>query len=177
MLLSYLELKELVERGVIQNVDPGQINQSSIDIRLGKHLLLESPVPETISLRKRDPLPMKEFVMGSSGYVFQPNEFMLAESIEKFNLPDNISGHFQLKSTSARSAIDHLLAGWMDAGWHGSVLTLELKNVSRYHSIHLLEGDWIGQVSFFRHTEVPPEHSYAQRGRYNGDSTVSGVKS
>ena len=40
----------------------------------------------------------------------------------------------------------------------------------------LQAGDLIGQVIFFCHEEVPMENSYATRGRYNNDKTVSGAK-
>lgn len=63
-----------------------------------------------------------------------------------------------------------------DAGWNGSKLTLELSNLSRFHSIRIRPGDAIGQMVFFRHTEVPEDRSYAARGRYNGDTTVSAIK-
>lgn len=41
MLLSYIELCEIVEQGVITNVDPKLINGSSIDVTLGDDLLVE----------------------------------------------------------------------------------------------------------------------------------------
>ena len=59
----------------------------------------------------------------------------------------------------ARIGLDHLNAGWCDAGWHGSVLTLELKNCCRSHEIVLTNGDFIGQIIFFSHEEVPDENA------------------
>jgi deoxycytidine triphosphate deaminase len=56
------------------------------------------------------------------------------------------------------------------------VLTLELVNVSRHHSIIIRPGDPIGQMVFFRHAPVPHERSYAARGRYNKDQTVRTIK-
>ena len=54
----------------------------------------------------------------------------------------------------ARIGLDHLNAGWCDAGWNGSVLTLELINLLKNHSIALHPGDAIGQMTFFAHGEV-----------------------
>lgn len=177
MLLSYVELKQLVEGHVIEGADLDQINQSSIDIRLGWNLLRECPNPKIIDLNSRDPLEMEKAVMSrKDGYVIEPGEFILTESFEIFHLPNHISAEFKLKSSVARIALNHMLAGWCDAGWNSSVLTLELFNTSRYHSVRIRPGDWIGQVTFFQHTEVPHEHSYSQKGRYNGDKTVSGIK-
>lgn len=175
--MSYVELKELVEGHVIEGADVDQINQSSIDIRLGWNLLREAPNPKIVDLHARDPLEMEKVVMSRrDGYVIAPGEFILTESFEIFHLPNHISAEFKLKSSVARIALNHMLAGWMDAGWNSSVLTLELFNASRYHSVRIRPGDFIGQVTFFKHTEVPHEHSYSQKGRYNGDSTVSGIK-
>jgi len=176
MLLSYVELVDLVEGGVVEGSDIEMINQSSVDIRLGWSILKEVNNPKTVDLRSRDPLEMERYVMTDRGYAIEPGEFILAESFETFHIPDDISAEFKLKSSVARIALNHMLAGWIDAGWNSSVLTLELFNASRYHSILIRPGDRIGQVCFFSHTEVPSEHSYSQKGRYNGDRTVSGIK-
>jgi len=42
---------------------------------------------------------------------------------------------------------------------------------------HTLEpGMLIGQVVFFRHKKVPKHASYAQKGRYNGQTEVTASK-
>jgi dCTP deaminase len=175
-LLSYNELCELAERGVIQGVRDGAINASSIDIHLGDTVLVED-AGDVISYRNRQPLNMFERdIAERDGIIIQPGEFILASSVEVFNLPNDISCQYKLKSSMARIGLDHALAGWCDAGWNGSVLTLELKNVTRYHAIHLQAGDPIGQMVFWRHEPVPADKSYAARGRYNGDAAVSGIK-
>lgn len=178
MLLSHNRLKRLVADGVITNVAPKQINAASIDITLGKKVLCEcTPLSESrlISLGRKDKLTT--FARDCTrGFVLLPGEFILAQSQQMFNLPNNISCEYKLKSSMARIGMDHALAGWCDAGWHGSVLTLELKNVTRLHSIELREGDAIGQMVFFEHEPVPADQSYAARGRYNNDTETTGVK-
>jgi len=47
MLISYLELLDLIDKGVIRNVDRNNVNGSSIDIRLGKTILVEE-VPDIV---------------------------------------------------------------------------------------------------------------------------------
>ena len=118
----------------------------------------------------------KTDIRKAEGFSLEPGEFILASSIEVFNLPPDISAQYRLKSSMARIGLEHLNAGHCDAGWNGSVLTLELKNVTRYHAIHLQAGDPIGQMVFWRHEPVPADKSYAARGRYNGDGSVSGIK-
>ena len=180
MPLNYTEICELIEQGVVENADFKNVNSSSLDITLDREILTEL-VPDSernlhakpVSLRDRIPLDME---IWRTPYILYPGEFILASSKEVFHLPNNISAEYKLKSSMARIGMEHLNAGWCDAGWHGSVLTLELKNMTRYHKILIQEGDLIGQIVFFKHTEVPAEKSYAVRGRYNGDLTATGVK-
>lgn len=176
MLLSYTEICELIEQGVIEGAKYESVNSSSLDIHLGSKLKVEEFLFESmlISLRDRKSLSMYEC---SFPHTLAPGEFILTESKEIFHLPNNISAEYKLKSSMARIGLEHLNAGWCDAGWHGSVLTLELKNMTNFHYIELNKGDAIGQLVFFKHTPVPEDKSYAARGRYNNDKTVTGAKS
>lgn len=175
-LLSYTELCELVEQGVITDVPHEHINAASIDVCLGNDILIERASNRIVSLRDRQNLTMESYPIGDGGYRLDPGEFILAHTKEMFYLPDDICGEFKLKSSGARIALDNCLATWMDCGWSGSVLTLELKNISRHHSILLHAGDRIGQCLFYRVTPVPADRSYAVRGRYNNDASVQQAK-
>ena len=174
MLLSYTELCELVDRGVITNVKPEMINATSIDVTLGSNWILESVVDDVRSYNSRySPLDRK---LEQGAFFICPGQVVLAETQQVFNLPLDISCEFKLKSSAARFGLDHALAGWCDAGWNGSVLTLEIRNSLQYNTIQLCEGDAIGQMVFFRHAPVPYEKSYAARGRYNRAGTVESTK-
>lgn len=176
MLLSYTEICELIEQGVVEGAEYESVNSASLDIHLGSRFKIEAQPLEmaTISLRNKEPLKMFN---ANFPYILEPGEFILTESREIFHLPNNISAEYKLKSSMARIGLEHLNAGWCDAGWHGSVLTLELKNMTQWHNIRLNEDDAIGQLVFFKHTPVPEDKSYAARGRYNNDKTVTGAKS
>lgn len=180
-LLSYNRLCKLAAENVITNVRKDQINSSSIDLTLGTKIMVErySTVLKPtyiVSLYDRNPLNMVEIDLSQRCYTLSPGEFILAQSEQMFNLPNNISGEYKLKSSMARCGLEHLNAGWCDAGWNGSVLTLELKNMTQRHDIILHKGVGIGQMVFFEHEPVPDDRSYAARGRYNGDKEVSGIK-
>lgn len=179
-LLSHNELVKLVIQDVITPVDFKAINAASIDIHLGDKILWEDEecsygIP-IIDYRTRESVTYNEYVMDADGWVLTPGDFILAQSVEVFNLPNDISAEYKLKSSMARIGLEHMNAGWCDAGWNGSVLTLELKNMTQHHSIRIRPGDAIGQMIFFRHGPVPVDASYATRGRYNNDKTVSGIK-
>lgn len=176
-LLSYTELCELVEQGVI-NAHPSQINGSSIDLTLDDAIRIETSESSklTIDLSIKENIATTHYMIPTCGYILQPNEFILASSFETFNLPHNISCEYKLKSSMARNGLEHLNAGWCDAGWTNSKLTLELKNVTRYHKLLIKTGMPIGQVIFFKHENVPVDKSYSIRGQYNNQTEVTESK-
>lgn len=174
MLLSYNELVQLVWQGVI-SAPFENINSASIDLTLDSVIMLEEhpKYNKVVRLAQKESIEMRQYEMGPNGYHLKPGEFILASSVEIFNLPSNISAEYKLKSTMARNGLEHLNAGWCDAGWNGSKLTLELKNMTQRHEIIIEPGMKCGQVVFFRHTEVPKDKSYAERGQYNGQDKVT----
>lgn len=178
-LLSATELQSLIEDGVIQGVQDGAVNAASIDLHLAPLMLTEAYTHPNDTNRALLDLSKREGPAMLQHYktlILKPGDFCLGSSVEVFNLPDDISGMFLLKSSMARAGLEHSQAGWCDAGWHGSALTLELRNNLRHHSLLLTAGMAIGQIVMFRHTHVPTEFSYATKGRYNGDKTVKGMR-
>ena len=132
MLISYNELCEFAERGVISPVDPKDINGTSIDVHLGPKILVEKPVNHMefysiVSLRDKQNVSWEEEDITEDYYDLHPGEFILAHTVEVFNLPADISAEFKLNSSGARIGLDNALATWADPRWHGSTLTLELK--------------------------------------------------
>lgn len=179
MLISYNELCEFAERGVIAPVDPKDINGTSIDVHLGPKILREEFVSReiaTISLRDKQNVLWQEIDITEGFYDLLPGEFILAHTVEVFDLPADISAEFKLNSSGARIGLDNALATWADPRWHGSTLTLELKNNTRNHIIRLHHGCRIGQMIFHRSEPVPEDKSYAVRGRYNKDASAQPVK-
>lgn len=179
MILAYTELRMLIAKGVVLGAEPEQVNAASIDVRLGGTFLMEryADSPREVDLARRDSIStIPHNIKEGSSLFLDPGEFCLAATIESFNLPDDISAEFKLKSSIARSGLNQLTAVWCDAGWNGSVLTLELSNVTQHHRLLLTHGMSIGQMVFHRHAQVPREQSYAVRGRYNNDRKVQSVK-
>lgn len=182
-LLSYLELRREVQHKVIAPVPDENVNASSIDVRLGRIVLAESrdpALPEdemtVLELGKREPIATEQHDIRKEPFLLYPGCFVLAHTMEEFNLPLHLSAEFRLKSSVARMGLSHALAVWCDPGWTGSSLTLELHNITREHVISLREGDKVGQVIFHRHEPVPKSASYAVRGAYNHDRSASATK-
>jgi len=177
VLLSFSQLIEFVG-DVLRPGREDAVNGTSIDIHLGNKILVESnPKGVIVDYRRRDSLPSREVTLDpDEGYVLMPKQFILAHTIEVFHLPDNVSAEYKLKSSMARIGLDHANAGWCDPSWHDSVLTLELMNQCSETPIRLRPGDAIGQMIFFQSAPVPADKSYAVRGRYNRDHTVTTIK-
>lgn len=183
--LSFHELVRLVESGVIENAAIGQVNGASIDLRLGRKLLIEGRSegykypghPDVVSLKNRDSLKTVEHDLLHDGpYILKPGEFILASTVEVFHLPNDIVGLLQIVSSAARVGCAHLNAGLCSPLWNGSSLTLELRNMTTYHYLKLEYGITIGQIVLFNCYPVPERGGYRQRGSYNNDKTVSGAK-
>lgn len=176
-LISYNHLCRLVGANVI-DCKPENINGASIDITIGSEIMVErtSFTGALVDLKQKETLNMKTVEIPEDGYMLLPGEFILATSEETFNLPRNIAAEYKLKSSLARSGLQHLLAGWCDPGWYGSKLTLELKNVSQHHTLIIRPGMKIGQMVFWECEPVPEENSYAVKGQYNKQETVTGSK-
>ena len=157
---SYCEGSQMVHPFALDLLNP-----ASLDVRLGFNLMIE--VADTPDLQRIDISDRTE----DNPYMLQPGEFCLAETVETFNLPDTIAATFLLKSSRARGGLDHCMAGFADPGWHNSKLTLELKNVRRFHDIPLYPNLKIGQMVFHYMSEVPVR-SYRETGHYNNHLTV-----
>ena len=150
---------------MVSPFNPELLNPASLDVLLGDNLMVENVV--TTDLMRLDISQHSEH----DPFMLQPGEFCLAETVEVFNLPEDISCQFVLKSSRARSGLNHLLAGWCDPGWHGSKLTLELKNERLHHALPLYPGMKIGQMVFHQMSSAPLK-SYAITGNYNNHLTV-----
>jgi dCTP deaminase len=176
-LISYSGLCALVGANVI-DADPANISGSSIDITIGDTILVEDidMSGSVVDLKEKESLNMKEFTIPEQGYLLFPGEFILASSAETFNLPNWVAAEYKLKSSLARSGLQHLMAGWCDPGWNNSKLTLELTNVTQHHSLLIKPGMKIGQMVFFACEPVPSDQSYAVKGQYNSQETVTGNK-
>lgn len=169
MILCDTEIRALCEQGLVTPYDPELVNPASLDVRLGCDLLVEVDewpmmIPVDIGGHTQD-VP----------YFLQPHEFVLGCTEETFYFPSDIAGQFALKSSRARSGIEHLMAGYCDPGWRGSKLTLELQNARSKHPVPIWPGMRIGQIVFHRMSQTPAV-DYSITGHYNNDKTVKASK-
>lgn len=145
--------------------DPELQNPASLDVTLGDRLMIELQDKPDLEIHGISDCT-KDYP-----YLLEPGEFVLAQTRELLNLPSHVAAKFLLKSSRAREGLEHLMAGFADPGFYGSVLTLELHNARRYHPVALWPGMKIGQLVFHSMASVP-ERDYSVTGRYNQHRTV-----
>ncbi len=162
------QIVSLVRRSLVSPYDQEMVNPASLDVRLGENVLVESPLTRHMVHRSIAGHTQEE------PFLLQPHEFILAETLEEFQLPDCIAGQLALKSSRAREGIEHLLAGYIDPGYKGR-LTLELQNARSMHRVSLWPGMRIAQIVFHRMSMLPGK-DYSMTGRYHGDTTVQESK-
>lgn len=180
-ILTFTQINELIDQGVIENADRKSVNAASLNVTLGPKFLMEKRNPNSVSGEHHNPLSFArrespKLITLEDHIYLGPGEFCLASIVEKVNLPADIACHVLLRSSAARMGIEHSLAGWGDPGYSGN-LTLEFTNVLKYHTVKLGSGDQVCQLIFHRVPPVPADRIYtATGGKYAGDTGPQAVK-
>jgi dCTP deaminase len=175
MILSDIDLEKELASGrlVVDPLGPNAIQPSSIDLRVGNQfrVFTNSRYP-FIDVR----LPMEDLTEvvtaeGEEPFILHPGEFVLGTTLERVEIPDDLVGRLDGKSSLGRlGLVIHATAGWADPGWKGH-LTLELSNVANL-PITLYPGMKIGQISLMRLSSpsARPYGSQMIRSKYMGQT-------
>src|SRR3954453_15220674 len=110
-------------------------------------------------------------IEGDEPFILHPGEFVLGQTLEWVELPDDVVARLEGRSSLGRPGLlIHSTAGYVDPGWKGN-LTLELSNVANL-PIALYYGMSIGQISYVRMSS-PVERPYGSKelgSKYQGQS-------
>jgi dCTP deaminase len=166
MILHDTEILRLIkEERMIEPFEPELLNPASLNLRLGDNIMVEVEHAPELQLQSI------AHCSAENPYWLAPGEFVLAETRETFNMPNDVCGMFCLKSSRAREGYEHSHAGYADCNWAGSKLTLELTNARRLHSLPLYPGLKIGQMVFVITAGIP-HIDYGEVGHYNNQAQV-----
>jgi dCTP deaminase len=166
MILHDAEIERLCkEEAMILPYEPEQLNPASYDVRLSDQLMIES-----VATQEFIRTPITGFTK-ENPWLLRPGQFCLGCTEELLNMPEDVAGQFALKSSRGREGYSHALSAFIDPGFHGSRLTLELHNIRQVHPIPLYPGMLIGQIVFQKMLDTPLV-SYKQKGHYNFNATV-----
>jgi dCTP deaminase len=157
----------------IDPYDPADLQPSSVDLHLDRsfRVFRNNRYPFIDPRQPQPDLTELVTVSGDEPFVLHPGEFVLGQTLEWVELPDDLVSRLEGKSSLGRlGLLIHSTAGYVDPGWKGN-LTLELSNVANL-PIALYYGMRIGQISFFRMSS-PVERPYGSKelgSKYQGQS-------
>jgi len=150
MVLVDWQIEDHIKRGHIgvDPFDPALIQPNSLDIRLGNHFVWYNPGDAIIDPYNKATVVSDVGEMVADAIVLEPGQFVLAETLEAIELPDNIVASIEGKSSIARLGIElHQTGGWIDAGFRGTI-TLEMCNANQ-RPVRVYAGMPIGQLVFY----------------------------
>lgn len=147
-----------------------QLQPNSLDIRLSDEFGF-------INREEKECIDVKEenfFVTDykKEQFIIKPGQFLLADTIEDFKIPDYLYGQVHGRSSIGRLGIEiHSTAGLIDSGYEGSI-TLEITNNSS-NPIKLYEDMRIAQVVFHRLESKCNNPYSSEDNKYQGQEGVT----
>ena len=180
MVLSDRTIRRLLDEGriEIEPYDASLLQPSSVDVRVDRFFRVfhNARYPYIDVKEPQEELTELVEIDEERPFILHPGEFVLASTLERIRLPDDLVARLEGKSSLGRlGLLIHSTAGFIDPGWDGHV-TLELSNVANL-PITLYDGMKIGQISFQR-LSSPAEVGYGDASigsKYRGqrDPTAS----
>lgn len=153
----------------VEPFDESLVQPSSLDVRLGEGLRVlvagEEPIDPMERIDYSVPI---SFQLGAT-FILHPGDFVLAQTMERIHLPDEVAAKVEGKSSLGRlGLLLHATAGFIDPGFEGTI-TLELSLTSP-RALVLRPGMKIGQLCFFQLTSpaVKPYGSVGLGSKYQG---------
>jgi len=161
MILGSSELLEMFKKGLVEGYVTDNVGGAGYDLRLGH--VYELKTGGQIGAKTRT-LPEIELVQAEEHFL-GPGEYVLVETMEKVNMPDDLAARVLNRSSLFRcgAALENAL---VDPGYRGT-LTFGLKNNSK-NTFKVEQGAPIAQIVFER--VQGSERSYD--GRYQGGKVV-----
>lgn len=165
-MLSDWQIRARIENGgndsvVIDPYDPDLIQPASIDMRYsGRYQFM---IPSPVNIGGIKPTAPKYGVVNRGLLVLPPGGFALASTLERVEIPNDLAGRLEGKSSLARSGlVIHTTAGFIDPGFRGYP-TLELANVGN-SCLYVFPEALICQMAFER-LDRPAERPYGHPDR------------
>lgn len=155
MVLSDRDIKKALKLGKIKITPQPSLKVSlgscSIDLRLGnKFRVFEHSQNAFIDPSKKDysnEITREVKVKKGDKFIMQPGDFVLAVTLERVQIPNNMMGRLEGRSSLGRLGIVvHSTASTFDPGWDGNCV-LELGNLGRM-AVSLLPGMRICAMQF-----------------------------
>ena len=196
-----IDLTHYIEKGLlIENLkDFSQIKSISVDLTLGDsckkilHNVFEDIKPnlviDTKKVVKYNDIEWKTDSNGDKYIDIEPLSFLLFNTFEKINLPEQVVfndtdgnsktfslyGHVRGKSSIARLGISTEFGSLIQPGFQGTI-TLEVFNHNRDKLVRLYQGMPICQVSFYKSSVPDENYKTDQNSKYMNQIEATGSK-
>lgn len=170
MILSDKTIRKMLD-GKTLTITPltdAQIQPASVDIRLGNSFSVVDDMPSGIVSLSRQ---IQYKTITTDRFLILPGQFVLATTMEYFELPDHLTAFVEGRSSLGRMGLFIQNAGWVDPGFKGEI-TLELFNANRC-AIELTAGRRVGQL-VFAEMDGPALNPY--NGKYQKQTGATGSK-
>lgn len=166
-------IQRIEERSLV--ISPMEMDEAvqpaGVDLRLGD--VFQRPNLETTHFLRPHALNASDFIpvchpLNEDGeFLMRPGDFVLATTMEYVEIPDDLQGRLDQRSTYARCGLFmHLVAGNIEPGFKGYI-TLEILNASM-RTLALKPGERVVQLVLEPLTS-PCMRDYASKGgRYHG---------
>ncbi|MDD3041111.1 dCTP deaminase [Bacteroides sp.] len=175
VLLNDRELRVAIQKNILKIYPFSETNiqPNSYDITLNDSFIRFNDSTTAIDPFHKIPDELTTKII-TDYFIIKPGEFILAETIETISLPPTICGKIEGKSSIGRLGLNIQNAGFIDAGFSGS-LTLELLNTNKYPII-LRKGMAIGQVAFTQVNPCETPYNKKKGAKYNNQSGATPSK-
>lgn len=170
MILSDKTIMKMMDENslVIRPLNKEQIQPASVDIRLGDTFSVVDDTPSGIITLDKE---IGYKTIRTDRYLLLPGQFVLATTMEYFELPDDLTAFVEGRSSLGRMGLFIQNAGWVDPGFKGEI-TLELFNANRC-AIELRCGRRVGQLVF---AEMDDHALNPYNGKYQGQTGATGSR-
>ena len=170
MILSDRTIRQMLNDNTltITPLTEEQIQPASVDVRLGNTFSIVEDSPSGVITLGSE---IRYKTIETDTYVLLPGQFVLATTMEYFELPDDLTAFVEGRSSLGRMGLFIQNAGWVDPGFKGEI-TLELFNANRC-AIELKSGRRVGQLVFAK-MDAPAEKPYD--GKYQGQRGATGSR-
>ena len=144
------------------------VQPSTVDLHLAETFrVFHSHQTKFIDLREKFALTEEVRVNKKDGFVLHPNEFILGSTKEYFEIPNDLAGKLEGKSSLGRlGLVIHATAGYIDPGFKGQI-TFEMSNMNTVPMV-LYPDMKVAQICFFVMSQAV-ERPYGTAGnKYQG---------
>ena len=154
------QLYSWASAGGLTPFEPLLLNPTSINLRVGKNIILNDQVHSISSYTRLKPMWIS------------PGTWFLAETLEVVELSELHEAELCLRSSASRTGWNNRLASHVDPGWRGR-LTVEFQNIRNHVDLGIFPGQELIQL---RVKALPnaPHIPYGGRSHYQGRMGVVG---